>query len=135
MRSSPTAAAAFSASSTSPLEHLPLIGGVRPHAGVAVRLELQPDRELVRLGWIRLLELPHARVRAQQVLDVVPELVGEHVRLREIARRAEPLLQLVEEAEIEVDPLVERTVERTHHRLGGAAPGISRVRNNTSLAG
>ena len=40
------------------------------------------------------------------------ELVGEHVGLREVAGRAEPAMQLVEEAEIEIDLPVRRTVER-----------------------
>ena len=43
---------------------------------------------------------------------MVAELVGEHVGLGEVARRAEPRAQLAEEAEVEVDRLIGRAVER-----------------------
>ena len=55
----------------------------------------------------------HPVEHAGQVLDVVAVLVREHVRLRERpALRAEPRLEVVEEAEIDVDALVRRAVER-----------------------
>ena len=78
-------------------------GGVAPHAGVAVGLQLEAHRQLVGAARIRLLLLAHLRFGAGQPLHVMAELVGEDVRLREVAGRAEAPLQLVEEAEIEVD--------------------------------
>ena len=43
---------------------------------------------------------------------MMAELVGEHVGLGEVARRAESRAQLAEEAEVEVDGLIGRAVER-----------------------
>ena len=80
---------------------------VRPDAGEAVGLQLQPHRELVGL----LLASRAAARRctfsrdAEQVLHVVADLVRDHVRLREIARRAEAPLELVEEGQVEIDLL------------------------------
>ena len=118
MRSSPTAAAASSASSTSPslevalLEHV-----VGPHAGVAVGLELDPHGLLVRLA--------AAAGDAEQVLHVVADLVGDHVGLGEVAGGAEAVAQLVEEAEVDVGQPVGRAVEGPDRR---ATPGRSRCR-------
>ena len=53
--------------------------------------------------------------------------MGDHVGLGEIAGRAEPLLQLVEEAEVEIDLLVERTVERPGRGAGEPAAGLHLV--------
>ena len=65
------------------------------------------------------------RQRAEQVLHVVAVLVGDDVRLGEVAaRRAELALQhVVEERRVEVDPLVVRAVERAlaGGRLAAAA--------------
>jgi hypothetical protein len=55
------------------------------------------------------------------MLHVMPDLVGDDVRLREVARRAETAPQLVIEAEVDVDLLVQRTVKRPHRRLADAA--------------
>ena len=68
----------------SPFQHLPLIGGVRPHAGVTIGLQLQSHREVIGITRMRLLQLAHARVRAEQMLHVVSELVGEHICLRQL---------------------------------------------------
>ena len=65
---------------------------------------------------------------AEQVLHVVADLVGDDVGLGEVARGAEARAQLVEEAEVDVDLLVARTVERAHRRLGEAAGRIDRAR-------
>jgi hypothetical protein len=54
---------------------------------------------------------------AGEVLHVVPVLVRKHVRLCERpAARAEARLQLVEEAEVDVDHAVGGAVERTDRR-------------------
>src|SRR5262249_26041170 len=55
------------------------------------------------------------------------ELVRDHVGLREVTGRAEAPRQLVEEAEIEVDLPVPRTVEGTGRRLGEAARRLDRI--------
>ena len=58
---------------------------------------------------------------AELLLDVVADLVGDHVGLGEVAGRAEALAQLVEEAEVDVDLLVERAVEGAGRRARLAA--------------
>ena len=57
--------------------------------------------------------VPHAVVGAQQILHVVAELVGDHVGLSEVARRAKSLRQLRKETEIEVHLAIAGTVEGT----------------------
>src|SRR2546428_795468 len=61
--------------------------GMSPDAGEAIGLQLDGDRRSLD---------PH------QILDVMTELVGDDIRLREIARRAEASRQFVEEAQVEV---------------------------------
>ena len=81
----------------------------RPHTGVAVGLELRSHRRA--LG--TLLIASNLVQRADQVLDVVPVLMSEHVCLRERpALGAEPSLQLLEEPEVHVHLLVGGAVER-----------------------
>ena len=59
---------------------------------------------------------------AEEVLDVVAVLVGDDVLLGELAAvGAELALQLLEEARVDVDLRVERAVEGTDLRVGGAA--------------
>ena len=89
-----------------------LSGIMSPHAGVAVGLQLETHRQRVRAARIRTLHLPHLPFGAGQRLHVVADLVREDVGLREVARRAEAALQLVEEPEIEIDLAIARTVER-----------------------
>src|SRR5689334_6666381 len=68
------------------------VGVVGPHAGIAVRLELGEDAE--RVAVLAVSDAPaHLRdppLDAEQVLDVVPDLVGDDVRAREVAGRAHP---------------------------------------------
>jgi hypothetical protein len=67
---------------------------------------------------------------AHEVLDVVPVLVGEHVRPGERrVLRAEPVLELLEEAEVEIDVLVDRAVERAGLPSGLATAGRHAVVN------
>src|SRR6516225_6356399 len=49
------------------------------------------------------------------------KLVSDHVSLAELARRAQAIGQLVEEAQVDIDLLVRRAIKRTGSRLGGAA--------------
>src|ERR671931_472904 len=52
---------------------------------------------------------------------MVPDLMRDHVRLREIARRVKAVLQIAIERKIDVELLVVRAVERAHRRLSHAA--------------
>ena len=98
-------------------EVLVAIGVVSPDAGQAVRLELEPHGQ--RVGLLlrrRAARRAHFVGDAEQVLHVVTDLVRDHVRLREIARRAEPPLELSEERQVDVHLAVRRAVERPDRR-------------------
>jgi hypothetical protein len=73
-------------------------------------LQLLPHRHLV-LGPTA----HHAArrgVEAEQRLHVMADLVRDDVSLREVARGAEAPIELVVEAEVDVDALVSRAIER-----------------------
>ena len=98
-RSSPTAAAAFSAGIyVAGVEEVALLRGVSPDAGEAVGLQFQTNRKLVGGLRVLLLRLPHLALDAQQFLDVVSDFVGQDVGFGEFSGRAEALLQFVVEA-------------------------------------
>jgi hypothetical protein len=61
---------------------------------------------------------------ADQVLDVVADLVRDDVGAGEVAFRTEPALEGLEEVEVEIDPAVARAVERPDRRVGSAAGGV-----------
>src|SRR5688500_230869 len=93
-----------------------------PDAGEAVGLQLGAHRATLGAGVSPGLE------QAEQVLDVMPVLVRDHVHLGErTALGAELGLKLLVEAEVEVDGLIERTVERPHRAGRSAARGIDRI--------
>jgi hypothetical protein len=73
-------------------------------AGEEVGLQFEADREAVvfLLGDASLLAVD-AVGEAEDLLDVVGALVGDHVGLREIAGGAEALRELGEEGRIEID--------------------------------
>src|SRR5207237_7023912 len=110
-----------------------LVGAVAPDAGEAVGLQLEPYRNRVGGAGILPFKAPRLRVDPKQMLNVMPKLVSEDVRFREIAGRAEAPLQLVVEAEIDINLLIERTVERTHRRLGRSTPGLGHVTEEHEL--
>jgi len=67
-------------------------------------------------------------------LYVVAVLVGEHVRLGErSAPGAEARTELLKEPEVDVDVLVDRTVERPRVGAGRAAPRVGRAREEDGL--
>src|SRR3954465_15933041 len=105
------------------LQHLPLRRGMAPHARIAVGLQLEPDRERVTLRRVALHQALHTLALPEHVLHVVSDLVGDHVRLREVSGRSEAPGQLPVEAQIDVNALVGRTVEGSHLRAGFAAAG------------
>src|SRR6266545_1226700 len=116
------------------LARIPPLGRfVAPASGEAVRLQLHPYGESIRFPRVLLLELAHLLVDPGQVLDVVPELVREHVGLREVAGRSEALLELLIEPEVDVGLLVDGAVERSHGGLAGAAAGLGGVREQHQL--
>ena len=111
------------------VEQLPFLIGVgRPDAGQAIGHQFDPDRDRVGLGAARvLLRRVGLGENAEQVLDMVADLVGDHVGVGEIAAAAVFRLHVAEERQVEIDLLVERAIERPHRRLGAAAAGLGRA--------
>src|SRR5439155_7839858 len=103
------------------------LGVVRPDAREAIRLQLQPDGRRVGLRPATPALGHHAIRDPELLLDVMADLVGDHVRLREITGGTEPLAQRAEEVEVEIDLLVWRTVERPGGGSGDAASGLHRA--------
>ena len=62
-----------------------------------------------------------------QHLHVMADLVGNDVGLREIARRAEPRIEVAEERQVQIHLPVVRAVERPHRRLADAAARLCGV--------
>ena len=73
---------------------------------------------------VALLLAAHLRLGAEQVLDVVAVLVGQHVRLGELALGAELVGELLVEGQVDVDLVVGRAVERADAGVGLAAAGV-----------
>jgi hypothetical protein len=102
-----------------------IIGVVGPDPGETVCLKFQTDGELVGLYPIdALLERLYLARNAQQVLDVMTDFVGDDIRLGEIARGIQFILQVLIKAEVNVDLLVGGAVERPHRRFGHTAGGL-----------
>src|SRR5207247_10460894 len=79
---------------------LRLLRVVRPDGRVEVRLQLHPDGEAVEGDGRQRPPLTVEPVGpAEEVLDVVPDLVRDHVRLGEVAWRLEAARELREEAQ------------------------------------
>jgi hypothetical protein len=74
-----------------------------------------------------LLGPPDFLLGARDVLDMVPDLVRQNVRLRKITCCSKSAMKLVEECKVDVDPLVGRAVKRPHRRLTDSASRLRRV--------
>ena len=69
------------------------LGVMGPDSRQEIRLQLEPDRELIRLGFARaLLRCVDFRADPELILDVMSDLVGDHVGLGEVAWSLESLL-------------------------------------------
>ena len=99
------------------------VGVVGPHPGQAVGLQLEPHRQGVGLRGVALLTLTDLVGDAEDVLQVVPVLVGDDVLGGQVTGGAELVLQLEQEVEVEVHLRVGRTVEGPHVGVGRAAAG------------
>src|SRR3954462_12267863 len=55
---------------------------------------------------------------------MMPDFMGHHISLGELAGRAETASQFTEKIQVQIDLLILRTVEGSGGRLGGAAAGI-----------
>ncbi len=117
-RSSPTAAAARSADIHIALIHqLPLLRRIRPDARKTIRLQFQPHRKRIPFAGLALLQAPHFRLRSQNLLHMMADLMRNHICLRELSRRSEPILQLPKKSQIQINLLIPRTIKRAHRRL------------------
>src|SRR5688572_3315702 len=95
---------------------------IGPHAGKAIGLQLDLYGERVAFALAHVgAGLPDLLLDAEHGLHVVPDLVRDDVGLRKVARRAEAARQLVEEAQVDIDLLVGRAIERADRRLREAA--------------
>src|SRR4030095_15697712 len=59
--------------------------------------------------------------RAEKILNMMPDLMGDDIRLGEIARGLEFAFQLLEEVEVEIQVLITGAVERPHRSFAIAA--------------
>ena len=106
-------------------------GMMRPHAGEAIGLQLDPHLQAVggRLAAGGALRRRHLRQHAEQVLHVMADLMRDHIGFRELAGLAaaavEAHLHVVEERGVEIDALVARTIERPHGGAGKAAAAVA----------
>src|SRR5262245_3422776 len=107
---------------------------LRPDAGEAVGLKLHADRQLVGLGFGR----THSRLRyllgdAEQVLNMMANLVGDDIGLGKIAGRAEARFHVLIKTQIDIDLLIERTIEGAHGRLRHAAGRLNIAREQNQI--
>jgi len=70
------------------VDNITLLGGVSPHPGKAVCLKFQSDGKRVSLLRIGALESRNLGLYAQQFLHVMPDFMGDHVSLGELAGSA-----------------------------------------------
>ena len=87
-----------------PVSRIVIVG---PDSGIIVGLELQTYAVLVRNRLAGLLhDLMGLVEGSEQVLDMVSDLVGDHIGVCKVAVCSEGLLHRGEEAEVEIDRLV-----------------------------
>src|SRR6478609_6774959 len=105
------------------------VGITRPNAGEKIRLQLEPDSEPIRFRFARAMSrCIHAIGNAEQFLHVMSNFVGDNVRLCESAACTQPFLELTEKTEVDVNPSILRTIERTGCATGETAAGLNHVR-------
>ena len=98
------------------------VGAVRPDSGEAVRLQFLTHGKRVRFRFARALARGHGALgNAEQRLHVMPDFMRDDVRLREVAGRAEPALQILIEGQVDVDLAIAGTIERPDRGLGETA--------------
>src|SRR5579885_203021 len=113
------------------LDRLPaLIGTVGPHTGETIGLQLDADLNAVGAGAAArcALLLLCLGQDAEQVLHVMTDLVCDHVSFGKLAGLAAAAVKahahLLEKRGVEIDALVEWTIERPHSRLRKSAAAL-----------
>src|SRR6267143_644328 len=101
--------------------------GSRPDSCETVGLQFHTHRKGVARARILSLQTANLSFNSEQVLDVMSELMGQHIGLGKFAGGTETLFQLVVKSEVDVDLLVARAVERPGGRLRLSASRSRRV--------
>src|SRR5262245_55430289 len=103
---------------------LTFLGAIGPDAGEAIGLKFHAHLE--RIG----LCLPHALFErfdligdAEKLLHVMTDLMRDNVGLRHVSWRAEAVLEVLIEVEVDIDLFVEGAIKRTHLCHADAASG------------
>ncbi len=111
----------------------PIFGGVGPDAGETIGLEFQANRKRIGIARVLLLKLAHFGFDPENLLDVVTDLMSDYIGLGKLAGGCELPLEFVEEAEVEIDFLIARTIERSGGAVGLAAGGRCRIAEKNQL--
>ena len=112
---------------------LTLLGTVRPDAGETVRLQFEIDGERISLGWILAGQVLNLLFDSEDILDVVAEFVRDDVSLGKVGIAAAEASEFIPEAQVDVDLLIRRAIERAGLRLGGTATGLCVVAKEHKL--
>src|SRR5580700_6842176 len=91
---------------------------MRPDACETIGLEFQTDRRRTCAAHAALLRFS---LDAKNILNVVPDLMGEDIGLREFPRGSKAPLQLIVKTQIDVDPFVAGTIEGAGGRFRATA--------------
>ncbi len=88
------------------------VGVISPDAGETIGLEFDADRQLVRQNGIGALARRLHPIRdAEEIRHVMPDFVGDHIGLGEIAGRTEAGLEVVVETEVDIQLAIGRAIE------------------------
>src|ERR1019366_3993308 len=115
------------------IQQFSLIGRVSPDTRETVCLQFKVNREVVRSSRIPFLRRMYSLFDSDQFLDVVADLMREHIGFRKLSRSSEPLFQFIVEAQIDVHLLITGTVERPTGGLRHTASGIDTVAEQHQL--
>ena len=102
---------------------------VCPYTCIAISLQLQPHLQLIFLGIPQHLLFRHLYLLEGtfQVLDVMADLMRQYISLGEVARCTMFVLQILEEAKINIDLLIFRAIERPHAGAGWPTSTVGRA--------
>ena len=112
---------------------LTLLGAVRPYACEAVCLQFEIDGERVPLRRILTGEVLNLLFDSEDILHVVAEFVRDNVSLGKVRVTAAEMPEFIPEAQVDVDLLIRRAIERAGLRLGGTATGLCVVAKEHKL--
>src|SRR5215472_11737516 len=106
---------------------------MRPDTSEAIGLEFHGHGKWVGLGRIAVLKLPDLVFDANDLLDMVPDFVRQHVGLRKLARSAEALLEFIVKAQVNVNFFVRRAIKGARGGLRAPASGVGLISKQHEL--